>query len=90
MLRGIQQNIIVIKPRHNRYFEQAFFIVKREIKPPVWGECDMIREANRLLKEGEREKNNRRKVTISFCIRSALLFLAGLLCGGGIALTFLS
>lgn len=49
MLRGAQKQMIVVRTRNSRVFEEAYFVVRRgRTTPPVCKE-DMLWEANRII-----------------------------------------
>ena len=49
MLRGAQKQMIVVRTRNSRVFEEAYFVVRRgKTMPPVCKE-DMLWEANRII-----------------------------------------
>lgn len=50
MIRGIQRKIIHIKDTGSCYFEEAYFVLKRDVSTRI-SEADMIREASRIVEE---------------------------------------
>ena len=49
MLRGAQKQMIVVRTRNSRVFEEAYFVMRRgKTSPPVCKE-DMLWEANRII-----------------------------------------
>ena len=81
MIRGTQQQMIVLHTGRHRYFEQVLFILKRELTPPQADEQAMLREANRILEEGTRSEQERKRQAREKRILCASLFLAGTLSG---------
>lgn len=86
-VKGAQRQVIVLQTGKNHYFEEAFFVVRREIRNSGCSETAMLSEANRILREsmiGE-EKRERSRVPRS------VWFLLGLFLGVAAALlvTFL-
>ncbi len=81
MMKGAQRQMIVVKTGDSRYFDEAYFVLRRELgaRGP---RRDMLCEANRILEESEPEEHVRKR-RLS---RAWLLFLGGLVCGGGVAL----
>ena len=49
MVRGCQKKIIYLKNTDSKVFDEAYFIVKDNVKCDVMDECDMVEEANRIL-----------------------------------------
>lgn len=49
MIKGFQKNVIVVKDTGSEIFEQAIFIVKKEI--PALSDYTLIREAERIIEE---------------------------------------
>lgn len=83
MLKGSRRQLIVVRTGRSRYFDEAYFILRREMDASKTGREDILQEANRILQESTPDgKRNRR--------RSLFLmpFLLGLLIGCGIAALF--
>ncbi len=83
MVKGAQKQMIVLKTADSRYFDEAYFVLRRELAHPR-AHQDMLSEANRILRECEPEQTSRPRRGV----RAWLLFLGGLLCGGGVAVVF--
>ena len=49
MLRGAQKNMIVVRTRDSRLFEEAYFVMRRNANATSADEMDMLWEANRIL-----------------------------------------
>ncbi len=49
MLRGAQKQMIVIRTRNSRVFEEAYFVVRRGQSAPPACKEDMLWEANRII-----------------------------------------
>jgi hypothetical protein len=88
MLKGAQKRMIVIRTRDSRLFEEAYFVMRRDLPDTDAHQSDMLWEANRLIErsmgvpspvsvEGGTEAMRRGR------IRSLLFFLGGILTGGG-------
>ena len=82
MIKGAQKQMIVVRTGDSRYFDEAYFVLRREIKSRRSAHNDMLTEANRILLENGMEPTacNKRRLP-----RGILLFLAGILCGGLVA-----
>ncbi|MBE6553442.1 MAG: hypothetical protein E7666_03770 [Ruminococcaceae bacterium] len=84
MLKGAQKQMIVIRTGDSRYFDEAYFVLRREVRTNGKTQGDMILEANRILRQSEPEKR-RGKHSLW---RGILLFFGGGILGAGIALLF--
>ena len=81
MIKGAQKQMIVVRTGHSHYFDEAYFVLRREMRAP---HCkrDMLREANRILEEAALPHPDPKNVR-----RFRLLpFLIGLLCGAAVCL----
>ena len=83
MIKGAQKQLIVIRTGNSRYFDEAYFVLRREVKTRRRLNHDILEEANRILEEHAPYNCETRKKKLS---RSTAFFLLGLLCG--IASTF--
>jgi len=88
MLRGAKKNMIVVRTRDSRMFEEAYFVMRRERGTATADDPDILWEANRILESAtlrngrsprEAEINPRRLLR-----RNLLWFGLGLFSGGGI------
>jgi hypothetical protein len=76
LVKGAQKQMIVVKTTDSRYFDEAYFVLRRELKRGRGVGRDMLSEANKILEEcGAASRGKRR------CVPRALLFFGGLLCG---------
>ncbi len=80
MVKGAQKQMIVLKTADSRYFDEAYFVLRRDLPRPG-ARRDILDEANRILRECEPEASARPRRGF----RALLLFLGGILCGGGVA-----
>ena len=88
MIRGAKKNMIVVRTRDSRMFEEAYFVMRRDSSLSRIEESDMLWEANRILESAvpraeqatcspvTAERGRRR--------REAIWFLLGLVSGSGI------
>ena len=86
MLRGAKKNMIVVRTRDSRMFEEAYFVMRRDSSLATVGDADMLWEANRILENtvpqgrsvrgGDSDKRGGR-------LRGAIGFLLGAVSGGG-------
>lgn len=82
MLKGAQKQMIVIRTGDSRYFDEAYFVLRREVAGGREEQDDMIREANRILRQSEPERGRRREHRRAI---GWLTFLGGALSGGILA-----
>jgi len=82
VLKGAQKQMIVIRTGDSRYFDEAYFVLRREVSGGRETQNDMIREANRILRQNEPELRTHRDRKR---LRGWLAFLGGLLLGGILA-----
>ena len=78
MYRGCKKNIIHIKNTGSRYIEQAYFILKDDLREDDERYSDMISEANRIVersvKNKKKEKTGKRPL-LPFALGAALCAL---------------
>ena len=85
MIKGAQKQLIVVRTQGNPYFDEAYFVLRREIEAQKHKKSDILKEANRILEEHTLVSAPKKKSK-----RFLWWFLAGLLCGGlGALLPFL-
>ena len=53
MIKGAQKQLIVLRTQNSRYFDEAYFILRKEVKTMPSNTSDMLREATRILEESE-------------------------------------
>ncbi len=83
MVRGAKKQMIVLKTGDSRYFDEAYFVLRREWKTGGSMRGDLLSEANRILEECEPECERPKRRRLG---RAIALFLCGILCGGGAVL----
>ena len=83
MIKGAQKKMIVVKTAESDVFEEVYFVLRRE---SLAQEGDMVREASRIIESHGVKKRSRWAGKIGYLILNAVLFLAGALCGGGVAM----
>ena len=49
MIKGAQKQMIVVRTGDSRYFDEAYFVLRREIKAHRGSRNDMLTEANRII-----------------------------------------
>ncbi len=78
MIKGAQKQMIVLRTGNSPYFDEAYFVLRREVHSERANRGDILTEANKILEEntkGTKQHSRRRAV-------GWLLFVAGLVCGG--------
>ena len=86
MLKGAQKQMIVIRTRDSRMFEEAYFVIRRSEENSRRGHGDMMIEAHRILEDSLPlpPPPHRRKGITPRWSRLAW-FTVGVLLGGGAA-----
>ncbi len=80
-VKGTQRQVVVLQIGKSRYFEEAFFVVRREVRQTRANGSEMLIEANRILRESTRAEEKRRHPR---AVR-LIWFAVGLAIGLGIA-----
>ncbi len=83
MIKGAQKQMIVVRTGNSRYFDEAYFVLKRQLETKAGEREDLLTEADRILRESEPK---RRKSRGSCKMRTLGLLLIGALIGAGGAL----
>ena len=88
MLRGAKKNMIVVRTRDSRMFEEAYFVMRRDSVLTGADEADMLWEANRILENAlprsERELTEEATTGRRSRLRGLIWFVLGLISGGGV------
>ncbi len=82
MIKGAQKQMIVIRTGNSRYFDEAYFVLRRDLSRGACRKGDMLSEANRILAEHQPSGKNPRR----HWWRPLLFFGIGLLLGVGVTL----
>ena len=93
MLKGAQKRMIVIRTRNSRLFEEAYFVMRRDLPENTHHGADILWEANRIIERSlgvatppaepvaaERPVSTARRI-----LRLLPPFLVGLLSGTALA-----
>ena len=82
MVRGCQKKMVYLKNTGSEVFCEAYFVVRDDALASV-DECDMIREANRILNESTsfEETVGRHLLILEFIKRKTVPFLCGIVFG---------
>ena len=81
MIKGSQKQLIVLRTGRSRYFDEAYFVLRREIRAGRECHGDILSEANRILEENTpRAKGGARRRWLSI-----LFFVIGMILGATLA-----
>ena len=82
MVRGCQKKIVYLKSTGSDVFDEAYFVVRDGALTSV-GECDMIKEANRILEDSVNleKKGSRGQIFLGYIKRAVIPFLVGITVG---------
>ena len=82
MVRGCQKKIVYLKNTGSEVFDEAYFVV-RDGALSGMEECDMIKEANRILDEciSFEEERSYRQIIVELIKRKVIPFLLGMTIG---------
>ena len=83
MIKGAQKQLIVVKTQGSPYFDEAYFVLRRELEAQKHKKTDILKEANRILEENTISCRAQQKKKSRHFLP---WFLAGILCGGVSAL----
>ena len=61
LVKGAQKQMIVVKTADSRYFDEAYFVLRREVKGARCVGRDMLAEANKILEECGADSHGRRR-----------------------------
>lgn len=75
MLKGCSRRVIYMKNTDSDIFDEAYFVLRRREERGEGRECDMIREAERIIRESMLDDKKHRKRERSF-----YSFAMGLVC----------
>ena len=83
MVRGCQKKIIYLKNTQSDIFDEAYFVIKDNSLYEQLSECNMVEEANRILKESfDFEENESLNGKIGLFVKRYLIpFLLGIILG---------
>lgn len=82
MIKGAQKQMIVVRTGDSRYFDEAYFVLRREVKAHRGTRNDMLNEANRILQQTEPDTEAHQRKRLP---RGIMFFLSGILCGAIVA-----
>ena len=76
MIKGAQKQLIVVRTGGNPYFDEAYFVLRREIESQKHKKSDILKEANRILEESTLHKHRKKRSTSAFFYGSLQDFCA--------------
>lgn len=59
MIRGVNRQVIVLRPDRSSAFETVYFMLRNEQGKPAPRDKDMVREANKIISENYPESGRR-------------------------------
>ena len=74
MIKGCSRRVIYMKNTDSEIFDEAYFVLRRREEREEGRECDMVREAERIIRESMTEKKQKGRQ------RSFYSFAMGLVC----------
>lgn len=82
MVRGCQKKIVYLKNTDSSVFDEAYFLLCDDVSADI-SECDMIKEANRILDEciSFEEKRSKRQIVLDFVKEKIIPFTLGIVLG---------
>ena len=85
MIKGAQKQMIVLRTADSRYFDEAYFVLRKELPVQKGAKGEMLFEADRILRESTNDARighkKRKRGLLFFCIGFLLgLGAAALLC----------
>ena len=81
-VKGAQRRMVQMRIGNSRYYEEAFFIIRRDLPRVCTPEREMLVEANRILNESaEWEKPKKQSPA-----KALVCFFGGMVLGFGLAL----
>ncbi len=89
MLKGAQKQLIVLRTGSSRYFDEAYFIVRKELRPGRAERRDLLAEANRILRDSLAQREPPRRRRWRPIAGAFLLMLLGALLGVGVTVLIL-
>ena len=76
---GAQKQMIVVRTGNSPYFDEAYFVLRRDIRPEKQERPDILSEANRILHEsggGNGRRSARRKRDVLWALFAFLVGVA--------------
>lgn len=77
MIKGACKQMIVVRTADSRFFDEAYFVLRRDAKEHSHDHNALLTEANRLINEHTKEERQKHRLPPLQWI----LFAVGILCG---------
>lgn len=77
MIKGAKKQMIVVRTGDSKFYDEAYFVLRREVNPDFESGKELLEEANRIVSEKELQSKGKGKTGK----RSATPFLAGAIFG---------
>lgn len=77
MIKGARKQMIVLRTGDSKYFDEAYFVLRKNVPPHATGRDDILNEANRILSETTAKPRTAKRAPWLFWG----IFFAGILCG---------
>ena len=87
MIKGAQKKMVVVRTRESRFFEEAYFVMRKDIPNAVRDSEDIVAEANRIIRQStDRHRGWGVDSALSGAARMSRLvaFGIGILLGAGV------
>ena len=84
MIKGACKQMIVVRTGDSRFFDEAYFVLRKELGDGDKDRDALLKEANRLLDEHIAHSARKSRKAALYCF----LFIAGILCGAITAIPF--
>ncbi len=82
MVRGCQKKIIYLKNTHSSIFDEAYLVIRDNLMYENISECDMVKEATRILDESFAYDETPIKQKVKFFLKKNIIpFLVGSVIG---------
>lgn len=88
MIKGAQKQMIVVRTGNSPYFDEAYFVLRRDVRPERRETPDILSEADRILREsggGGTRKSPLRGRRVLWLLAA---FLAGIAVGFAVRFLF--
>lgn len=74
MIKGAQKQMIVVRTGNSPYFDEAYFVLRREVRSEQQRKSDILSEADRILRESGGSGGTVRRRHGRLWLLSAFLF----------------
>ncbi len=81
MIKGAQKQMIVVKTGESRWFDEAYFVLRRDVAQKEQDPGLLLQEANRILEECTHRRHKKQL----HLLPRVLFFLSGVAMGTGLS-----